>query len=76
MTGGNLTLTNIQEGDRGLYQCVASNEAATITSETELMVENALPRAPHDLTAESTLTSITVRWLPGSSRASGEYSIW
>ncbi|KAG8287966.1 hypothetical protein J6590_025304 [Homalodisca vitripennis] len=76
VTGGNLTLSNIHENDGGLYQCVASNEAATITSETELMVENSVPRAPHNLTAESTLTSITVRWLPGGSRASGDFSIW
>ncbi|XP_054260540.1 protein borderless-like [Macrosteles quadrilineatus] len=76
VTGGNLTVTNIQESDSGLYQCVASNEAATITTETEIMVENTAPRPPHNLTSESTTTSITVRWLAAGGRANTEYSIW
>lgn len=62
---GNLTLTGLTEQDRGIYECVATNEAATITAETELMIENIAPRPPYNLTANSTETSITIRWQPG-----------
>lgn len=76
VVGGNLTLSNIEENDRGKYQCVASNEAATITSETELMIENSVPRAPYNLTAETTANSVTVRWVSGFNRPNLEYSVW
>lgn len=76
MNGGNLTIANIEENDRGLYQCVASNEAATISIETELMIENATPRAPYNLTANSTMTSITLKWIPGHSKPQLDYSVW
>ncbi|XP_075224945.1 borderless isoform X2 [Lycorma delicatula] len=76
VTGGNLTIANIEENDTGHYQCVASNEAATITSETEIMIENSSPRAPYNLTANSTMTSITLKWIPGYSKPQLEYSVW
>lgn len=66
--GGNLTLTSLHETDRGIYECFATNEAATITAETELMIENLTPRPPYNLTANSTETSITVRWQPGKGK--------
>ncbi|XP_075152898.1 borderless isoform X2 [Haematobia irritans] len=63
---GNLTINGLTESDRGIYECTATNEAATITAETELMIENIAPRPPFNLTANSTDTSITVRWQPAS----------
>lgn len=63
--GGNLTLTDLEESDRGIYECLATNEAATITADTELMIENLAPRPPYNLTANSTETTVTIRWLPG-----------
>ncbi|KAL9929288.1 protein borderless isoform X2 [Glossina fuscipes] len=74
--GGNLTLTSLHETDRGIYECFATNEAATITAETELMIENLTPRPPYNLTANSTETSITVRWQPGYLRPNLEYTVW
>lgn len=65
--GGNLTLSSLKEEDRGMYQCSASNEAATVTTETELMIENVPPRAPYNLVASSTSDSVTLRWAPASS---------
>jgi len=44
LSGGNLTITGLVEGDRGIYECSATNEAATITAEAELMIENIAPR--------------------------------
>uniref|UniRef100_T1PJJ1 Fibronectin type III n=1 Tax=Musca domestica TaxID=7370 RepID=T1PJJ1_MUSDO len=73
---GNLTLTGLIEQDRGIYECVATNEAATITAETELMIENIAPRPPYNLTANSTETSITIRWQPGYLRPNLEYTVW
>ena len=63
---GTLTIANLIETDRGMYECVATNEAATITTETELMIENLSPRPPYNLTANSTETTITIRWQPGN----------
>ncbi|XP_030380497.1 protein borderless [Scaptodrosophila lebanonensis] len=76
LSGGNLTLTNLVETDRGMYECSATNEAATITTEAELMIENIAPRPPYNLTSNSTETCITIRWLPGYLRPNLEYTIW
>ncbi|RZC43153.1 turtle, partial [Asbolus verrucosus] len=73
---GNLTIINIQEGDRGLYQCSATNKAATITAEAELLVENIPSSAPSNLTAVTSTTSVHLKWLPGRQRTNVEYSIW
>lgn len=74
--GGNLTIGDIQEDDRGVYQCIASNEAATISSEAELIIENTSRNAPYNVSANVTQTSIIVRWSPGYYRPKLEYSIW
>lgn len=64
--GGNLTLMSIVESDRGIFECSATNEAATVTADTELMIENVAPRPPSNLTATNvTEHSITIRWQPG-----------
>ncbi|XP_023166123.2 protein borderless [Drosophila hydei] len=75
-SGGNLTITNLVETDRGMYECSATNEAATITAEAELMIENIAPRPPYNLTANSTETCITIRWQPGYLRPNLEYTVW
>ncbi|KAM8718185.1 hypothetical protein ACLKA7_004832 [Drosophila subpalustris] len=75
-SGGNLSITNLIETDRGMYECSATNEAATITAEAELMIENVSPRPPYNLTANSTETCITIRWQPGYLRPHLEYTVW
>lgn len=62
LSGSTLTIDGIEEDDRGVYQCVASNEAATITAESELMVENVAPRAPYNLSAVPEMNSLTVAY--------------
>uniref|UniRef100_A0A0K8WJZ6 Protein turtle n=1 Tax=Bactrocera latifrons TaxID=174628 RepID=A0A0K8WJZ6_BACLA len=76
VNAGNLIISNLVETDRGMYECSATNEAATITAETELMIENIAPRPPYNLTANSTETAITVRWQPGYLRPNLEYTVW
>ncbi|KAH8357021.1 hypothetical protein KR200_002319 [Drosophila serrata] len=76
LSGGNLTITGLVESDRGMYECSATNEAATITAEAELMIENIAPRPPYNLTANSTETCITIRWQPGYLRPNLEYTVW
>lgn len=44
----------------------AINEAATITVDSELLIENVAPLPPYNLTANSTDTAITLRWEPGN----------
>ncbi|KYB28100.1 Protein turtle-like Protein [Tribolium castaneum] len=73
---GNLTIINIQEEDRGLYQCSATNKAATITAETELLVENIPSNAPTNLTAISSSSSVHLTWAPGRQKSNVEYSVW
>jgi Immunoglobulin I-set domain. len=73
---GNLTIENLKDSDRGLYQCVASNEAATISSDTELMIDSVAPRAPYNLSATATDNSVTLTWVPGFTRPKAEYSVW
>lgn len=63
--GTNFTIENINETDRGIYQCTATNEAATIAVDTELLIENVAPRPPYNLTANSSDSAITLRWEPG-----------
>lgn len=64
--GINITIEYINETDRGIYQCYATNEAATITADTEIMIENVAPRPPYNLSANSTDSAITLRWEPGN----------
>lgn len=74
--GGNLTLENINANDRGIYICKAVNEAATIEAEAELFIETFSPKAPSNLTANSTKDSITIRWTQNYIRVDLKFSIW
>ncbi|XP_026479512.1 protein borderless-like [Ctenocephalides felis] len=76
LDGGNLTIENIQKEDRGMYQCSASNDAATVTADTELMIETLPPRAPYNVTANSTSNSIFVTWAEGYRRPRLVYKVW
>ncbi|XP_050669688.1 protein borderless [Leptidea sinapis] len=73
---GNLTLVDIAEEDRGVYECTASNEAAAARALTELMIENVPPRAPYNLTARPGVSDIHLTWLPGHGGAEMEYTVW
>lgn len=63
--GTNITIEKINETDRGIYQCTATNEAATITADTEITIENVAPRPPYNLSANSTDSAIMLHWEPG-----------
>lgn len=63
--GGNITLESLRRSDFGFYQCVATNEVATIVVSTQLVVEGTKPHAPYNLTGTATEFSITLNWLPG-----------
>lgn len=66
MIEGNLTITDVQEDDRGVYLCTISNEADELSVETELLIENVPPLAPYNLTAVASLDSIHLSWVPGA----------
>lgn len=65
LDGGNLTIADIAEEDRGVYLCTVTNEAASVSVETELLIENVPPRAPYNLTAVVSADSVHLSWLPG-----------
>lgn len=58
--GGNLTLASLTAEDRGVYVCNALNEAAKIETDAELMIETFSPKAPSNLTANSSSNTITM----------------
>lgn len=76
LDGGNLTLENITADDRGVYICAAINEAARIETEAELMIETYSPKAPSNLTANSTKDSITVYWTQNYIRPELKFTVW
>lgn len=67
LNGGNLTIENLRKSDFGFYQCIASNEVATIVSATQLVIEGTEPHAPYNVTAKATEFSVTITWIPGYS---------
>ncbi|XP_026668708.1 protein turtle isoform X4 [Ceratina calcarata] len=77
--GGNLTIESLRRSDFGFYQCVASNEVATILASTQLIVEGTQPHAPYNVTGTATEFSVTLSWLPGYSGGPDykqDYTIW
>ncbi|XP_065356823.1 protein turtle isoform X2 [Calliphora vicina] len=78
-SGGNITIENLRGEDFGYYQCVVSNEVATLMSQTQLVIEGTQPHAPYNITGKATESSITLQWLPGYSGGSEykqDYTIW
>ena len=78
MNAGNLTIRTLKQSDFGYYECVVSNQIATIVSSTQLIVEGTVPHAPHNITASATPTEVLLQWLPGYSGTTleQEYVIW
>lgn len=79
IVGGNITLESIRRSDFAVYQCVVSNEVATIVASTQLVVEGTQPHAPYNLTATAAEFSVTLYWMPGFSGGADyqqDYTIW
>ncbi|XP_046812408.1 protein turtle isoform X3 [Lucilia cuprina] len=79
ISGGNITIENLRGEDFGYYQCVVSNEVATLMSQTQLVIEGTQPHAPYNITGKATESSITLQWMPGYSGGSEykqDYTIW
>ncbi|KYN11717.1 Protein turtle [Trachymyrmex cornetzi] len=77
--GGNLTIESLRRADFGFYQCVASNEVATISASTQLIVEGTQPHAPYNVSGTATQFAVSLTWLPGYSGGPDykqDYTIW
>ncbi|CAG9759845.1 unnamed protein product [Ceutorhynchus assimilis] len=77
--GGNVTIESLRRSDFGFYQCVATNEVATIVLSTQLVVEGTQPHAPYNLTGSATEFSVTLSWMPGYSGGPDykqDYTLW
>ncbi|XP_029159268.1 protein turtle isoform X8 [Nylanderia fulva] len=79
IVGGNITIESLRRADFGFYQCTASNEVATISASTQLIVEGTQPHAPYNVSATATQFSVALTWLPGYSGGPDykqDYTIW
>lgn len=79
VSGGNITIESLRRSDFGFYQCVASNEVATIVAATQLVVEGTQPHAPYNVSGNSSEFAVTLSWLPGYSGGPDykqDYTIW
>lgn len=69
--GGEMTLSDLRKSDHGVYECVVSNEVATIVARTALLIERTTPHAPTNVTVTSSETfAVTIEWNPGYSGCS------
>lgn len=64
---GTLFLKDLNQMDYGEYECVASNEVATLVTGTKIIVEGTRPHAPYNITATAAMFYVTLQWLPGYS---------
>jgi len=64
---GSLIIENLHQNDYGEYECVASNEVATLLKSTKIIVEGTKPHAPFNITATSAVFSVTLHWIAGYS---------
>ncbi|XP_049825329.1 protein turtle isoform X3 [Aethina tumida] len=79
IVGGNITIESLRRSDFGFYQCVASNEVATIVTASQLVVEGTQPHAPYNLTGTASEFYVTLSWLPGYSGGPDykqDYTLW
>ena len=64
-------MSDLRKSDHGVYECVVSNEVATIVARTALLIERTTPHAPTNVTVSSSETfAVTVEWMPGYSGCS------
>lgn len=56
-----------------MYTCTATNEAAKVEFDTELLIETVSPKAPSNLNANSSQDAITLRWTPNYMRPDLRY---
>ncbi|CAG7728054.1 unnamed protein product, partial [Allacma fusca] len=61
---GSLMIENVHESDFGEYECVASNEVATLVFTTKIYVEGAPPQAPYNVTGSASVFHVTLYWMP------------
>jgi len=68
---GVLKIRGLMKKDHGIYQCVVTNDVATLTVDTTLLVERTTPHAPKNVTVLKKDTfGVTIQWQAGYSGCS------
>ncbi|KAG5284858.1 hypothetical protein AALO_G00031300 [Alosa alosa] len=62
---GSLHILSLAKEDHGIWECVATNEATSITASTKLLVSGTTPHAPLDIHVAVTASAANVSWEPG-----------
>lgn len=79
IVGGNLTIRSLRKSDHAYYECMVSNEIATLVTATQLLVEGTTPHPPYNITSETDPFSVKLSWLPGYPGGKDweqQYTIW
>nr|WKY18272.1 turtle-like protein IGSF9 [Penaeus vannamei] len=79
IVGGNLTIRSLRKSDHAYYECMVSNEIATLVTATQLLVEGTTPHPPYNITSETDPFSMKLSWLPGYPGGKDweqQYTIW
>ncbi|XP_050417092.2 protein turtle homolog B isoform X3 [Patella vulgata] len=75
INAGNLTIRNLVKEDHGFYECMATNDIATIVAVTEVRIMNTTPHAPDNVTVVTSLFSARVSWEPAYDGGSPQYYV-
>ncbi|XP_042564323.1 protein turtle homolog B [Clupea harengus] len=59
---GSLHILSLAKEDHGIWECVATNEATSITASTKVLVSGTTPHAPLDIRVAVTSSAANVSW--------------
>ncbi|ESO93751.1 hypothetical protein LOTGIDRAFT_104558, partial [Lottia gigantea] len=75
INNGNLTINDLIKEDHGFYECIATNDIASVVAVTELRIMNTTPHAPYNVTVIPSLFSAKVTWEPAYDGGSPQYYV-
>ncbi|KAL2094419.1 hypothetical protein ACEWY4_009138 [Coilia grayii] len=74
---GSLHFLSVAKEDHGIWECVATNEATSITATTKVLVSGTTPHAPLEIRVVVTSSAANVSWEPGYDGGFEQtFSVW